>query len=479
MKRDSQIPGKLLYALLFVVIIPVVLWYWAKLTEHLVRFPAIASVAAGWILLVCGGILLAWGMLAIVSFGKGLPMNLHPPAKLVKKGPYRIVKHPIYWGFGILMIGFFILTNSASGLWLVTPITLLSMTALVLGYENIDLERRFPNDKVKTIFDLPANDDQKPSLSSRIVSLLQLYAILFLGNFLTLHLVGEQISVSEQHLSIMPIFDNSNLLILSNIFILTIPFLLNRNSLLRSWVIVGKIAISVALFVAILYPLIGAQYLPATSAVMMSGWEQFLTIGMVPVFMLLCSLKSIWDQSRKLFYILGSIVLFLIAIQTNASSAPIPALFTSIAIFLIAVNYLKIWKALRDLSEKIANSWQEWVYGKIRVINHGFYVGFAALAGIFFAGYIVGPDYAWAILVFILIVIVVAALWAQIIEGSEKLKRPFGFYGGLVGMIFSSITVGLMGYNVWVVVGVITIFFALGASYWQTSMLCERMLSWQ
>ena len=116
MKRESHALGKMLYALLFVVIIPVALWYWAKLTDDLVHFPVIESELSGWILLIAGGLLLAWGMFAIVIYGKGLPMNLHPPGKLVKRGPYRVVKHPIYWGFGILMTGFFILTKSASGL---------------------------------------------------------------------------------------------------------------------------------------------------------------------------------------------------------------------------------------------------------------------------------------------------------------------------------------------------------------------------
>jgi prolipoprotein diacylglyceryltransferase len=50
-----------------------------------------------------------------------------------------------------------------------------------------------------------------------------------------------------------------------------------------------------------------------------------------------------------------------------------------------------------------------------------------------------------------------AAIWAQVIEGSEKLKRPFGYYGGLVGILFGSLTVWAMGYNGWVIIGVVSV----------------------
>ena len=39
---------KFIYAFLFVVIIPVVLFYWAEFTGHLINYPAIKSDFAGW-----------------------------------------------------------------------------------------------------------------------------------------------------------------------------------------------------------------------------------------------------------------------------------------------------------------------------------------------------------------------------------------------------------------------------------------------
>jgi prolipoprotein diacylglyceryltransferase len=125
-------------------------------------------------------------------------------------------------------------------------------------------------------------------------------------------------------------------------------------------------------------------------------------------------------------------------------------------VFIVAVNYNRIWIFLKNASQKIANSWKEWEFGKIRVINHGFYVGFGSFLGILLSGILAGKAYAWAILAFSFIVIVFSALWAQIIEGSEKLKRPYGYYGALVGILFASFAVWAMGFNVWVIIGVVS-----------------------
>jgi prolipoprotein diacylglyceryltransferase len=77
--------------------------------------------------------------------------------------------------------------------------------------------------------------------------------------------------------------------------------------------------------------------------------------------------------------------------------------------------------------------------------------------GLLLAGILAGKEYSIALLVFAFIVIIIAALWAQIIEGSEKLKRPFGYYGGLVGILFGSCAVWIMGFNVWIVIGVASV----------------------
>jgi protein-S-isoprenylcysteine O-methyltransferase Ste14 len=37
--------------------------------------------------------------------GKGTPLPLDPPKKLVVEGPYRIIRNPMYWGVGSVILG--------------------------------------------------------------------------------------------------------------------------------------------------------------------------------------------------------------------------------------------------------------------------------------------------------------------------------------------------------------------------------------
>jgi len=162
-------------------------------------------------------------------------------------------------------------------------------------------------------------------------------------------------------------------------------------------------------------------------------------------------------QFKKLSFIFYLFAIFLGIMQLTNSKSPILQFITSLFIFIVASLYQRIWILLKTFVEKIANSWKEWVFGPVRIINHGFYVGVGSFLGIIIAGYLTGKVYAWAILAFAISVIIFSALWAQIIEGSEKLKRPFGYYGALVGILFASFVVWLMDVNVWVIIGVVSV----------------------
>jgi protein-S-isoprenylcysteine O-methyltransferase Ste14 len=444
MKQITQVIGKFLYAVIFLILIPTGLWFWAKFTQHVIPFPIIESKTAGWILMIVGTSLMLWAMFALIHFGKGLPMNAYPPPRLVTNGPYRLIRHPIYWGFGMLMIGCFIYVGSASGLWLVSPLTILGMIALVLGYESIDLKQRFPNQEIKTVTDFPEKNAESPDLRDRFSSLFWIGSFLILSNFIISNLKGNTPPLFGEPLSIFQGFNNPYLPYLSAVFLITIPFLLKRKDVLREWEISGIVALGCSVVIALLYPAFGAQYLPPQVSVLFT----------VPIFLLFISLKAMFRQSEKIAIVFAIVVSILVIFQLTNSRSAILHLACSILIFLLSANYLRIWIFLKNASEKIANSWKEWIFGRLRVINHGFYVGFGAFFGVLLAGILAGKGYALALLVFSIIVNICAALWAQIIEGSEKLKRPFGYYGGLVGGLVGSLVVWAMGYNGWVIIGV-------------------------
>ncbi|MCK5471233.1 MAG: hypothetical protein KAI99_22070, partial [Cyclobacteriaceae bacterium] len=228
MKKTALINGKILYALIFLLFIPSVLLFWARYTKSIIRFPAIESTNTGWTLIIGGSLLILLAMFTLKKYGKGLPMNAYPPPRFVNSGPYRLFQHPIYWGFGILMLGYFILTDSASGLWQVTPITILGMIALVLGYEEIDLKKRFPDKTIKTVLDLPEMKAESPGFRARFASLFWVVALLLLGNFITAKLAGNTPALLGKPLVTTLSIEIQYLPFLSVIFLIVTPFLLKR-----------------------------------------------------------------------------------------------------------------------------------------------------------------------------------------------------------------------------------------------------------
>lgn len=445
MKRTQALLGKILYTIFFIGVLPIILWLWANYTEHIINYPHIESSSWGIILSILGGALMLFGMFSLMKFGKGLPMNLYPPRRFVKNGAYRLIGHPIYWGFGILLVGVSILMKSASSLWLVTPVTILGMIALVLGYEKIDLEHRFPDAKTRSFLGIYGPNNESVRFRSRFTALLWVFTLLLVGNFVVNYLEGRSLALFDISWNILPELEGTSFFIISLLFVFAAPTLIKKKDCLKKWTISMLIAQSLSIYIALLWPAVGAQYL--TDTLLMT----------VPIFMILISLKAYVQRFRKFALVFYALAIFLILYQLVNSRSSILHLIVALIVFIVASYYSRIWTLLQGLSEKIANSWKEWVFGPIRIINHGFYVGFAAFSGIILTGFLAGKEFAWAILVFGIVVTVFSALWAQIIEGSEKLKRPYGFYGALVGIIFAGVIVWIMGYDVWLIIGVISV----------------------
>src|SRR5713101_6255448 len=111
--------GKVLYGVLFTIILPLLLLLWAVKTSHVVRPPPVHSLSWGLGILALGMVLMSAGMTSLWRLGGGLPMNAFPPPRYVAGGVYGLFSHPIYLGFCLACVGVAVATGSASGLWLV------------------------------------------------------------------------------------------------------------------------------------------------------------------------------------------------------------------------------------------------------------------------------------------------------------------------------------------------------------------------
>jgi protein-S-isoprenylcysteine O-methyltransferase Ste14 len=366
---ESHALGKLLYALLFIALLPTALFFWARATEAYVTLPAVHSLPIGAALSTVGALLVLAGWAALWRDGGGLPMNAFPPPRLVTRGVYALVAHPIYVGFAFVCFGVAVLVGSASGLWLVCPSISLGMIALVFGYEKHDLDARFGPDRGAPLFGLPPDDDTRPSLARRIAA-----ALLCAAPWIAF--------APRAELAVAPAI----------VVMLLTPFFLRTHRALRALVIRSIFAAAIAIVVAA---------------------HELLAGG------------------------LRATIVTLAALVFVASAG-------------------MIWRALRSSAERLANSWSSFRIGPVRVINHALWGFISSAGGILLIGMFTGPGHAATIACASGGGLIGAGIWAQYIEGSAALSRPFGFYGGLLGIILGgSIGALIFGTPVWLILAAV------------------------
>src|SRR5215472_383649 len=246
--------GRILYSLTFLVLLPIALVAWATATADIVSLPTITSARIGVPLVFAGALLLLFGMRDLWVYGGGLPMNADPPPRYVSRGVYRLLPHPIYTGFCIICTGVSVWAGSASGLWLVTPVTVLGCAALVLGYERQDLRKRF-GDNVRPL--LPLANTSPPSASDRVTC-----CLLVLTPWLVLYGI-DSIVRPRTETAIALHFSNHRYLLRSSkliyfsalIGVIAAPLVVRTRIALRRFVVWSLTAISFAVILSFAVPL--------------------------------------------------------------------------------------------------------------------------------------------------------------------------------------------------------------------------------
>ena len=452
--------GRLAYGALFLLGLPLGLAVWARAIEPRLGLPAVHLPGLGWPLVAAGIGLMGLGMQGLMRHGRGLPMNAFPPPLLVRRGVYAWLRHPIYLGAGLLAGGLGLLTGSAAALWLVTPLVSLGGAALAHGHERHDLRRRFGAPALApTRLSLPPPDDAPPSWSGQVA--VYAWALLpWLLTYLAIQALGRPADAFQTALGFerrWPVWQWTEALYASAYLLVPLtPLLVRRNADLRRFAqqgITGTILVGLCW---ITVPVVAANraFTPTTLLGHFLAFEQRTSAGVAafPAFHVLWSLlaaqalagnarggPAAWSTPGWSW----AVLITLSCLTTGAHT--LIEVAAAVALFLLLRDPAAAWERVRRAAESRANAWREWRVGPVRIISHGGWAALAAGTGALVSGAAVGTTRAYAIGWLAVGVLLGAGLWAQALEGSSRLLRPFGWYGGVVGGVLAAFLCHLRG----------------------------------
>jgi hypothetical protein len=372
-------------------------------------------------------------------------MSPFPPIYYVSSGIYRFIPHPIYTGASCLVFGTSLYAGSAGGIWVISPLFILGCVALVMGYERENLNKRYPGKQIKPLISIPSIAENRPTVWNIVsafvlvflpwICLYQLVSVLGVPGIAILSRLPFEIDIPIIGMSVI-------FYMIAYPFIILAPFLAKSKTSLRNFMISGLVASAFGYFLMIIFPFVT----PDRSHELFGGWQKIIfllprgdtSFTSFPAFHLIWTwiAVSVYRDRFPGLNIIWISLAILISISCIATGSY--AIIDIVAGFLVywfaRYRYI-LWHLIQKLSESIANSWKEWDLGRIRLMNHGIYGGLATFTGVFMAGTLIGEKHLPAILVVVVTSMIVAALWAQYLEGSKKLLRPLGFYGGVIGII--------------------------------------------
>jgi len=416
--------GKIAYGLLFAVILPAAMVVWARRLDRLLALPQIGRPAIGVAIATAGLLLILGGVIALRRYGAGWPMSPYPPQRRVSRGVYGIVDHPIYAGSVLLVAGLAIAFRSAAGLWIVTPVLALSCIAFVIGYEHEATVARFGPSQSRALLRFPTREETAPDVADRL-SIYILVLLPWLLAFQAVNALGIPHGVRngwtflDRPIPMLPWTES--IYFFDYLFVLGVPLVAKTSRQLRDFAVSGWIAIvSVTLFYLAIPIIVPPKVAPLNS--MFTAFHViWAAIAAAAYARGIPRLKLLW------WTLAAAISISCLTTGMHAAADVVAAVVASAMI----LSSRRIARFVLDLSERLANSWREWDFGFIRAMSHGLYAAAGSLLGVLIVARLTGA-LADAFIVG-LCIILGAALWAQFIEGSPQLLRPFGYFGGVIG----------------------------------------------
>jgi protein-S-isoprenylcysteine O-methyltransferase Ste14 len=458
----NNIPGKVLYGVLFCVVLPALLVVWAQALEaRLPALPAVTGWVGGWPLVALGSGLLAWGMWDLWFRGGGLPMTPFPPPRLVAEGIYRWLPHPIYGGFALLMLGVFVVADLSAGVWIVSPVIWLGTLALVVGHERIDLQRRFGSQRAFLRLGLAPDSTEPPRWWHRAAPYLLVFGPWLAVQHGMARLLECRLAISTY----LPIENTwrlpSALLVVYGAgfcWVALAPLAAVTQAELRRFVRDSWAAAALLAWCHLALPLTAPSRLSEHASgfggllAMLSGAESGWGAFPSPQACWVLLAARLWRRrmpQAAAFGLAGALA----AGGVAAGATSLLGALAGAGVFALTNRLDECWRGLLRATERLANSWRDWRLGPVRIINHGAYVGLAAAAGVWLVGFLLGASHGGAILVVAVCSLLGAGIWAQLLESSSGLSRPFGYYGGIFGGWLGVLAVQLWRGDGWLLMG--------------------------
>jgi protein-S-isoprenylcysteine O-methyltransferase Ste14 len=453
--------GALAYGALFTIILPLLLAVWAVRLDRLVALPRVGTPWGGASLAMAGALLMLAATIALRVRGGGWPMSPFPPQRRVTGGAYAVVSDPIYAGAVMLAAGCAIVLESPAGLWIVTPLLAAGCFAFVIGYEREATNAHFGPRPTRPLLRLPAARDAAPDIADR----LSVYLLVFLPWYLAYEGVNRLLGnpdapqLATRWDAAIPVLGwTEPAYFLAYPFLLAVPLVARTQQQLRRFTVQGWIAIVSVTTIYLVFPTyIDARPVPpdAPFAPLMA-WERafddhaagFPAFHVVWAVLAAALCARAIPRLRLLWWLLAA------AITASCVTTGMHVIADVAAALVMAALILRagaLWRAIVRGAERIADSWREWDLGAVRFLSHGVHAAAGAFCGIVMIGALAGEAQILAAGLVAVAAIAGAGLWAQFVEGSPALLRPYGFYGGLLGGLVAIALVPLIGADPWLV----------------------------
>lgn len=447
--------GQTLYGGLFIILLPALLAIWAwRLDQSTMEFwPIPVPFWVGVGLLLAGLSLMLASMHALWVIGQGLPMNAYPPPRYVVTSTYAVFAHPIYVGFISTVAGLSIAVDSPAGLWVVTPVMVLAVIALVAGYEGPRLRGRFGDRLDPPLLGLPANTPTHAVWIRRWAAI-----VIALGPWAILYSLFSAMPTPTGAVELRMAWESEIPKVSGSIWVYSMaypfaisgPLLLSTHQELRRYVIGAWLATGLGLVWilcfpgrAALLPLVSeglSAELVALNRLLDAEWLALPSFHMIWVVLAAYCFTRRFPKWAPL-WLLMVIAVGLSCILTG-SHAVVDVLGGGL-LGIACWHHQALWRGVVHYAEQLGNSWSAIHYGPIRLISHAWWSGIAAAVGIWLVLWLAGANFIGPIIWVFSMGLLSAGAWGYWLEGGTRLSRPFGYYGFLFGAMFGLGVLGL------------------------------------